>query len=62
MSDSNRAILVVSIGERTFRNRTLNTMRSYADRIGADLLIEREISIPFTLQLKCKLMRFKRKK
>lgn len=56
------AVLVISIGERPFSTLTLKNIKAYADRIGADFLVERETSIPLKLWLKCKFIKFKRTK
>lgn len=56
------AVLVISIGERPFSTLTLESIKAYADRIGADLLVERKTSIPLKLWLKCKFIKFKRER
>lgn len=61
MKKARVAVLVISIGERPFSALTLSNIKAYADRIGAEFIVEREIAIPFWLAFKCKLMKFKRK-
>lgn len=61
MNELKLAVLVVSIGKRPFTPLTLKNIRAYSERIGAAIIIERKVSIPFKLRVKCKLIKPKRK-
>jgi hypothetical protein len=55
------AILVLSVGNRKFNTFTLQSIQTYATKIGASLIVEKRVKLNFKILIKCKAMKFNRK-